>query len=80
MYVYCNLPLCITHIFHVHTIGASPLVSEVFFHFFLQSFWDLVELYKLFDKSQPSVVMRATGIQALNNGRQVSKDGGIHEG
>lgn len=65
---------------HVDAVGVGPGVLEVLLQPLPQWVWNLVKAYELLDPQHLSVIAGRTGVQPLDDGRDVSKNTGVHEG
>lgn len=69
-----------THSVHVDAIGVGPGMLEVLLQPLPQRVGDLVEPDELPHAQHLGVVAGRPGVQTLDDGRDVSKDTGVHQG
>lgn len=64
---------------HINAIGVGPGVLEVLLQPLPQWVGNLVKANKLLDPQHLCMVACCTRVQSLDDGRDISKDTGIHE-
>lgn len=65
---------------HVDTVGVGPGVLEILLQPLPQRVGDLVEADELLDAQHLGVIARRARVQPLDDGGDVAKDAGVHEG
>ena len=68
------------HRIHVDAVGVGPGVLEVLLQALPQGVGNLVEADELLDPQHLRVVASRARVQALDDGRHVAEDAGVHEG
>ena len=69
----------VTHFVHVDAVGVGPGVLEVFLQPLPQGIGDLMKADKLLDLSHLGVVAGGAGVEALDDGWDVTENTGVHQ-